>query len=115
MVARLLAAGRGLADFEPGRALELALGQLRWELRVDAALTQFAEIARAHADPQPARGVDAIARLFDEQRPDGAFAFARWQRGAIARGVDAETCGHGGAEEIGVGAFPQLGLDQVVA
>ena len=51
----------------------------------------------------------------DEQGADGALALGRRERGAIARGVDAEAGGHDAAEEVGVGPLPEIGIDQVIA
>src|SRR5262249_59666785 len=78
-------ADRGLADVQPGRAFELALGQLRRQLRIHPALARLAEIAGAHGDLQSPLGVSLFAGLLDEQRADGALAVRSGARRAIAR------------------------------
>src|SRR3977135_3720958 len=92
---------RADADFQPRRTFELALGQLRRQLRIDAALAGFAEIVGAHDDLQSARHVGQFTGLLDEQRADGALAFGCRQRNAIARGVGAMAPRHGNAKAIG--------------
>src|SRR5262249_61272797 len=85
-------------------------------MRVSTALAPSSgKTPRPPPNLEPPSSAEASPRLLDEQGAAGVFPSPRRQRRAIARCVDAVTCSHGGAEEIGVGALPQLGLDQVVA
>src|SRR4051812_28022446 len=53
-------------NFEPGRALELAFGQLRRQLRVDGTLTRLAVEVGANNDPASALRVGDVTGLLDQ-------------------------------------------------
>src|SRR6202011_1730226 len=67
-------------DLEAGRALELALGQLGGQLRIDAALARLAKQIHANDDAAVGGRVVALAALLDEKRADGALPLGRRQR-----------------------------------
>src|SRR5262245_57334496 len=64
-----------LPDLEPGRAFELALGQLRRQMRIGPALAWLAEEVDAQQDLALVALVIQLAALLDEQRADRALAF----------------------------------------
>src|SRR5262245_9500154 len=104
-----------LPYLQPGRAFELTLGELRWQLRIGAALAWLAVEADAQDDLTSVSRVIHLAALLDEQRADCAFAFSGRRTRAIARGHAIETRRHDAAEDIGIGALAQIGLRDVVA
>src|SRR6516165_6278637 len=104
-----------IVNLQPRRALELALRQLRRHLRVECALAGLAIEVDLELDPALVRAIDERTGLPDEQAADRAFALRRWQRAAVALGLDVEARRHAAAEQIGVLPLAQVGLGGVVA
>src|SRR5690348_5385125 len=96
-------------DLQPRRALELALGQLRRQLRIDAALPALAEEVRRDDHAARLLRIDQLTALLDEDLADRRFAVGRRLGLAVARRLEAEARRHELSEHMRGGAPAQVG------
>src|SRR5262249_30424528 len=97
------------------RALELALRQLRRQLRIDAALAGLAKIIDSDDHAARVPHVGQRAALLDEHLADGGLAFGRRLGPAVARRLDAGARRQALADRVRGGAPTQVGVGDLVA